>query len=69
MAIASSLNCRKCGECCKNLPHSDDIYMTDEGFTMKITNGRCEYLTEDNFCSIHKKKPKMCRDWFCDKVK
>lgn len=43
--------CRQCGTCCI-VPTLREVN--------KPANVRCQYLTEDNLCSIHENKPYWC---------
>lgn len=51
------LNCRKCGQCCI-IPAIPKIG--------KEANKRCQYLTDDNLCTVYtdfEKRPQGCAQW------
>lgn len=56
--------CKKCGKCCRSFDMKDGKYMIDD-VIIEIKNKTCQFLTKDNLCSIHKNKPKFCKEWFC----
>ena len=46
--------CKKCGECCRNLKLSPIYSELDDG------TGKCKYLN-GNLCSIYQNRPLLCR--------
>lgn len=50
--------CKKCGECCRNLNLSSQYSDLDRG------DGVCKYLT-GNLCSIYESRPIKCRVDLC----
>ena len=81
--------CSLCGNCCRFKfidATEEDIgrlreagyedFVDDSGKFMKRVNGRCVFL-EDDKCSVHEVRPKVCREfpfqkmygmWFCQKA-
>ena len=55
--------CKKCGKCCSNL------WWDDYGPVILINGSigdRCDYLTDDNLCSIyHGDRHEGCKSFFC----
>ncbi len=47
-------NCKKCGNCCRNLKKSEIYKKLDRG------DGTCVFL-ENNLCSIYEKRPLICQ--------
>lgn len=55
--------CIKCGYCCKQLYWYDRIkisWSTKSFIILKV----CSFL-KNNCCTIHYKKPEVCRSWKC----
>jgi len=52
-------DCGSCTECCKNL-YIEDVY----GHVVKPSSP-CFFLCSENQCTIHEKRPQVCRDFQC----
>jgi len=55
----SKIECIKCGTCC---------IAADISTLNKPLGVKCQYLTNDNLCSIYEERPKVCRDYEPDEV-
>jgi len=53
------IECIKCGTCC---------IAADISTLNKPLGVRCQYLTDDNLCSIYEQRPRICRDYKPDEV-
>ena len=53
------IECAKCGTCC---------IAPDISTRNKPIGVRCQYLTDDNLCSIYERRPKVCRNYEPDEV-
>jgi Fe-S-cluster containining protein len=67
--------CIRCGICCiyfevevypQDFLRFPGIHVEDDGITLKRAGERCPYLTNNNMCSIYKKRPNACREYDCD---
>ena len=63
-----------CHECCicfdvevfpEDFVRYPDLYVMDDGLTMKIAGEKCLYL-KDGQCSIYEFRPNVCRQYFCE---
>ncbi|WP_374048348.1 YkgJ family cysteine cluster protein [uncultured Bacteroides sp.] len=66
--ILNKFICEKCGACCRNIERwrynskrLNKLLGVELVFPYKDINGICEYLTEDNTCSIYERRPNACR--------
>lgn len=66
--ILNKFICKKCGACCRNVGRwrynskkLSELLGVEIVFPNKDINGICEYLTEDNICSIYERRPNACR--------
>ena len=68
------MNCKKCGECCRQLifsiPTLPDNYIEYyEKKNCKIFGSKiiipyiCPHLTADNLCSIYENRPELCKEY------
>ncbi len=55
--------CRTCGKCCRELYIEDKIQLSFVLGKIIIKNV-CPYSTKQG-CSIHDKRPNLCRKWTC----
>lgn len=47
--------CSRCGECCRNISHIDELNEFDNG------TGVCVNLADDNSCNIYVSRPAICQ--------
>lgn len=75
------MKCQKCGKCCISFNFSMRNINTDlkelleahydkkmEEMTFVIDH-KCEQLKEDNVCAVYETRPKICREFWCEKAK
>lgn len=66
--ILSNFKCDKCGSCCRNVERwrnnskkLSELLGVELVFPIRDINGICEYLSEDNTCTIYDRRPDVCR--------
>ena len=59
--------CAMCGRCCSNLSVLDRLHISWCLKTIMFSK-RCNFLTEENKCSVYENRPPLCRKWECGVV-
>lgn len=78
-------DCSKCGECCtvidfvagKEVSYDEARFYELHGIRLHTEGGqlllevplRCSLLGEDNLCKDYENRPKICRNYQCEKMK
>lgn len=66
--ILNMFTCEKCGACCRNVERwrnnskkLSELLGVELVFPYKDIGGICEFLSENNTCTIYEQRPNSCR--------